>query len=538
MSVFHYALRAHGFLMLGSAETIGASADLFALVNKKHRIYKKKIVDTPPIQFPVQHPLPRQHERSGQVEPPAAANIQQEANRLVMEHYAPPGVIVDDELQIVQFRGQTGRFLEPSPGDASLNLLKMAREGLLYGLRTALHAARKTGSAVRKTGLRVKHNGSFLEVNLAVLSLPKAGGVQHFLVLFEEPPRSAPALEETAKPKKRAPAKAVRNSERAELERLQQELSASRDYLQSMIQDLEAANEELQSANEEILSSNEELQSTNEELDTAKEELQSTNEELNTLNEELQNRNEELSRLNSDLINLLSSIQIAVVIVSRDLRIRRFTPMAERVLNLIPGDVGRPIGQIKPNFEYPDLQQRIGEVIDHISLHQQEVRDPKGKRYSLTIRPYKDVDNRIDGAVLSLFEIDDGRHQLPQLEEALELAAAVLEELDQPAVLLDHHLRVEQANEAFCRRFGVTLASYKGNKLSQLADGRWSQPQIEKQLESVLHSSQRSANLVLKSTAEEEPLLVSARRISGGTGGRARVLLTIRKDAEKSSPKH
>ena len=168
-----------------------------------------------------------------------------------------------------------------------------------------------------------------------------------------------------------APSRRARRRERqSEFELLERELAASREYLQSIIQELEAANEELQSANEEILSSNEELQSTNEELDTAKEELQSTNEELNTLNEELHGRNEELSRVNSDLVNLLASVQIAIVIISSDLRIRRFTPMAEKVLNLIPGDLDRPIGHIKPNIDCPDLEQL----------------DPRGDRYGRTGR--------------------------------------------------------------------------------------------------------------------------------------------------------
>ena len=202
---------------------------------------------------------------------------------------------------------------------------------------------------------------------------------------------------------------------------LQQELAASREHLQSIIQELEAANEELQSANEEILSSNEELQSTNEELDTAKEELQSTNEELNTVNEELHGRNEELSRLNSDLVNLLASVEIAIVIVASDLRIRRFTPMAERVLNLIPADLGRPISHIKPNIDCPDLEEMIGRAIDQVAPQQREVKDRNGNAYSLRIRPYKSIDNRIDGAVLTLFDVTGksgnggetrGRHEI------------------------------------------------------------------------------------------------------------------------------
>ena len=177
--------------------------------------------------------------------------------------------------------------------------------------------------------------------------------------------------------------------------RLEEELKHSNE-------ELETTNEELQSTIEELETTNEELQSTNEELETMNEELQSTNEELNTVNEELHARNEELSRVNSDLTNLLANVHIAIVMVASDLRIRRFTPMAERVLNLIPTDMGRPISDIKPNIDCPDIEKLIGEAIDSVSVKEREVRDRQGKWYSLRIRPYKNMENRIDGAVLVL----------------------------------------------------------------------------------------------------------------------------------------
>src|SRR5262249_35045476 len=178
---------------------------------------------------------------------------------------------------------------------------------------------------------------------------------------------------------------------------LQQELSALREYLQSVIEEQESTNEELKSANEEILSSNEELQSTNEELQTAKEEAQSTNEELATVNEELNHRNAELARVNNDLVNLLSGVNIPIVMVSRDLRIRRFTPLAEKVFNLIPTDVGRPLSDIKPNLNTADLGEMVGQVIDSLTPHESEIRDRDGRWYSLRIRPYVTLDNKIDG---------------------------------------------------------------------------------------------------------------------------------------------
>ena len=236
---------------------------------------------------------------------------------------------------------------------------------------------------------------------------------------------------------------------------LRRELAASREYLQSIIQELEAANEELQSANEEILSSNEELQSTNEELDTAKEELQSTNEELNTVNEELHSRNEELTRVNSDLLNLLGSVDIPIVIVGSDLGIRRFTPKAEQLFNLIPGDIGRPIGQINPNFDIEDLEGLIRETIEKVAPREREVRDRTNRWQSLRVRPYKGVDNRLDGAVIAVIDIDAVKRYDTQVEDSEEYVKALVDTVSQPMCVLDDHERIRAANPSFSRLIGA-----------------------------------------------------------------------------------
>jgi len=412
MTLFHYALRPFGFLLLGTAETIGQHSDFFRIEDKRFRLYAKKQLTAASVVLPTDYAvtvsgrgrvaaiIPREDTRT----------VQGEADRIIQERYAPPGVIVDADMQIVQFRGHTGTYLEPAPGDPSVNLLKMARDGLLYGLRSALQVARRNNAPARRDGMRVKRNGGFYDVGVEVLPLLSSDRA-HFLVLFHATDERAVEVEAPRRVAKSSDGKRRTRADReyeAHVARLQQELDASREYLQPIIQELEAANEELQSANEEILSANEELQSTNEELDTAKEELQSTNEELNTVNDELRGRNEELSRVNSDLENLLASVQIAIVIVARDLRIRRFTPMAERVLNLIPADLGRPISHIKPNIDCADLEARILHVLDTVTPQECELEDRQGDRYLLRIRPYKDLENRIDGAVLALFDLRMG----------------------------------------------------------------------------------------------------------------------------------
>jgi two-component system CheB/CheR fusion protein len=529
MSVFHYALKPNGYLMLGSAETTGTQADLFAISDKKHRIYRKKLADAP---ADMRFTVPYTRTTSGRGHDPpeelrSTNTLQAEVNRLILDRYSPPGVIVNEELRIVQFRGQTGRFLEPAPGDASLNLLKMCREGLLHGLRTALQTAKKKDAPARREGLRVKTNNDFVNLAVEVIPLPSGEG-KHYLILFQDVTRAVP-LKVTGTKTTRAKSTTAKELE-AELERQQKELIASREYLQSIIQDLEAANEELQSANEEILSSNEELQSTNEELDTAKEELQSTNEELNTVNEELHGRNEELARINSDLMNLLNGVQIAIVIVSRDLRIRRFTPMAEKILNLIPGDIGRPIGQIKPNIEIAGLEAMILEVIDTIAVQQWEVRDSSGRLYSLTIRPYKSVDNRIDGAVLALIDIDEARRKGEEAQEARDYAEAVFNTVREPLVVLDRDLRVERANPTFYGSFGLTKTEVEQRLFFEINNRMFDIDRLRTKVDEVLTASHPFDYLEIEhdfAQVGKKRLILSARRISGSGKRPPLILLAL-----------
>ena len=225
--------------------------------------------------------------------------------------------------------------------------------------------------------------------------------------------------------------------------RLERELAATKKYLQSVIEEQEATNEELRAANEEILSSNEEFQSVNEELETSREELQSTNEELTTLNEELHNRNSELGQLNDDLINLLGSANLPIVMLGGDLRIRRFTAMAEGILNLIPTDVGRSISDIKLGMNLPDLESQVLEVINTVAVKEMEITDRKNCWYSLQIRPYRTIDNKIDGAVLVFADIDALKKSMEKIKESLDYAEAIIETVREPLVILDQDLKVK-----------------------------------------------------------------------------------------------
>jgi two-component system CheB/CheR fusion protein len=524
MTVFHYALKPTGFLMLGHSETVGSYSDLFAVTDKRHRIFQKKPNAVPALALSGDYPalVPAPPRKLLVASRDDGRAIQQEAERLVQDRYAPPGVVVDGDMQIVQFRGQTGSFLEPAAGDPSLNVLKMAREGLLYGLRAVMNDVRKANGPVRKNGLRVRSNGGWLDIDVEALPLTSARK-PHYLILFHT--QGSDSHHTSAS---RAERRAKRSPEHESLAQLEQELQSSREYLQSIIQELEAANEELQSANEEILSANEELQSTNEELDTAKEELQSTNEELNTVNEELQGRNEELSRVNSDLLNLLASVQIAIVIVASDLRIRRFTPMAERLLNLISSDVGRPIGHIKPNIDCPDLEHMTLDVIESVVPHEREVRDRQGHWLSLQIRPYKNLENRIDGAVLALFDVDAVRRHT---EEVRDLCGGILESVHEPLVILDLALRVSMVNEAFERAFGVSREEVTGRFLYDYAASRWSATSLRQLLEEELPKRGHVHDFPVDdgvSADGDAHLMASASRVMNENDRMAFIVLSLR----------
>jgi len=415
--IFHYALNPTGFLIIGSTEgLLGAGSELFDMVDKKQKIYRKRMVSTPvTFGFAVGVPdtalegaggPPPSHKQQEAMKAPI--ELQREADRLLLASYAPPAVVVNEQMEILQTRGRTGAFLELPAGKASLHLLKMAKPGLLFELQKAIEEARKSNTETRRHNVHVDTNGKPTIITIRVLPFspsPREGS--NFLVVFEPQPPEAEHVVTVP-----APAGPMTDQERAnkdeQIAQLRQELTATKEYLQSIIEAQEATNEELQSANEEIQSGNEELQSTNEELQTSKEELESANEELHTVNEEMQHRNDLLSQLNNDLNNLLNNVDLPMVMVGSDLTVRRFTPPAGSLLGLMNTDVGRPIPRLKFNLDLPWLEQVMLDVIRDAHRQQYDVEDKNSeRRYRFRLSPYKTLDNRIDGVVLSVIEIEE-----------------------------------------------------------------------------------------------------------------------------------
>jgi two-component system CheB/CheR fusion protein len=486
MPVFHYALRPHGFLVLGTAESVGGHAEMFALIDAKYRIYEKKFAHTRHTGLPARFSAMQERHDGKPSGPlrtpmePVLSDIRKQADAMVLSQFSPAGVVVNSSMEILQFRGRTGAFLENTPGEATLNLLKMARQGLAVELRPLIAKATKQKRATEKDGVQVRHDGRMITVNVRVQPLQMPNFTElFFLILFEE--RSSTEFKDTRK----SPTQHATATQR-ELEHLRDELTSTKLSLQHIIEEQDASNEELRAANEEILSSNEELQSTNEEMETATEELQSTNEELITLNDELQNRNVELQELSDDMVNLFSSVDVPIIILSADLRIRRFTPRAVKVLNLLASDVGRPISDFKIKLHLPNLTDLISEVLDTLSVKELDVQDFDDRWYSLRIRPYKTADNRINGVVLTLQDIDVVKRALGAAESARTFSEAIVATVREPLLVLDGELHVKLANRSFYNVFRTKPERTEGKFLYDICDGAWALPKLRELLEKVL----------------------------------------------------
>src|SRR6266545_822005 len=400
---FHYALNPGGYLILGPAESVGMYDELFKLVDKKNKIYTKATVTIPlTANLIPQGGLGLAH-FGARLTAAAAANfggdLLKVADRIMLSTYAPAAVVIDQDMQVQQFRGRTELFLEHAPGPATFNLLQLARPSLVPDLRATIRRAIKTDKAVRTERAKVKLSGRSYEINIQAVPFKIPGSDKSWLlVIFDETTKGT-------KPGK-VPLALGKTAAQRDVAELHRELAASKESLQTIIEEQEATNEELKSANEEIESSNEELQSTNEELETSKEELQSTNEELTTLNEELSNRNLEMMELTNELNNLLASTQMPIVMVDNSLTVRRATPAARAAFNILPTDIGRPLSELRPNIDVPHLEAILREVIETLATRERKVTDKGGRKYSLRVRPYRTTDNKIDGAVLTLVDID------------------------------------------------------------------------------------------------------------------------------------
>lgn len=557
MPIFHYSLNATGFLLLGTSESTGKYVDLFNIVDKKYRIYSKNSTITRSTFSFVPSSYPRANAIavrgvSGREGKPINENIRQhqslpaagsdfdlqgKIDRLIVDRYTPVGLVIDPYMQVLQLRGEVDRYLKLVSGVANLDLFNLVRSGFTIELRSAIYQAQQHDLPVTKTGLRLTEGEQPSTFNLQVIpfKLPNVDE-NHFLILFEDVPIATEASLQSNN------LAIFQNDFERENILLRQELStaieerrATQEYLRAVIQEQEYSNQDLKIANEEILSSNEELQSTNEELETAKEEIQATNEELHTTNDELRRRNSEVDLVNNDLTNLLSSINIPILMLTNDLRIRRFTPMAKRLFNFIPTDTGRALSDITTNLDITDLEPLILEVLETLNVKEIEVQTLSGSWYTLRIRPYRTTENRIDGVILVLLDIDTLKRSAANIATARNYAEEIVETVRVPLLVIESDFRVNTANRAFCETFQVSELETAHSTIFELGNGQWNIPGLRSILEDIFTTDRTLENFEVEHSFEkigQKTMLLNAVKIIA-TGNTNRILLSIEDISER-----
>ncbi|MGD9817128.1 MAG: chemotaxis protein CheB [Desulfomonilaceae bacterium] len=508
LPLFHYALNDEGILFLGTAETVGEFHHHFQTLDRKGKVYRRIRGDlgfSPSIgtHFYPSAPsrkIEMENKETGRISP--ASSYRDLIESLIINQYSPVGVLANEKGDVVYVHGRTGKYLEPATGDASWNLIQMAREGLRLELASALRRATVEKRTIRIDRILVKSNGSDQLTNLVVVPVEEPAVMKGLmLVLFEEVDQQNSDSDSVTVGEDHASNSNVR------IHSLEHELRSAKEYLQTTIEELETSNEELKSTNEELQSSNEELQSTNEELETSKEELQSVNEELTTVNTELQQKIDELSKTSSDLSNLLASTQIGTIFLDTNLHIQRYTPEVTKFVNLIQSDVGRPLAHLVSNLIYENVVDDAQEVLNDLVPKQIDVQTKEGRWYTMRILPYRTIENVIDGVVITFFEITDLKRAQHESEKALKKYDIVQKFNHQILGLVTNVLlevdtdgRIKSIND-----FGETLLGYDGSKIAGsfligtlLPD----EPQTRSQIQGIISEIVQSPNKTVRAEFE------------------------------------
>jgi len=545
--LFHYALRPKGVLMLGSSESLGQFTNLFASLNSKWKLYKRKEVPQSirgPIEFPTGSPREESNGEQGEkAKPEKRQDFERLAREAVLRLAAPASVLVDGKGTILYVHGRTGAYLEPASGQPSNNIVEMARQGLRFELSSSLRRAADTGEPVVRRNIEVKTNGNRQAMRLSIYPTGDTRGLEgSYLVVFRETETEAEKISETDEEGvaggtgPSAEARLGESGKDRKIRELEEELQNTRESHQTTIEELESSNEELKSTNEELQSSNEELQSTNEELESSKEELQSLNEELQTVNSELQSKVEELSAARDDMANLLNGIEVAAVFVDNQIRIRRFTTQATSIVSLLQSDVGRPLADMRTKLPGLSLVDEVGEVLERLASKEREVQNSEGNWYLMRIVPYRTTENRIDGAVLTFLDIDDqkrAQHELEQMNREKEqerlLIRRVFDRNDDPLAVLDKDGRLILANTAFHALMKLAPEEVEGTDILSFDHEILSATDLRKKLQKALKTGKdfRTKEFVLDRKGEEMEYRMVGQIVQNAEGQLYRILLVF-----------
>jgi two-component system, chemotaxis family, CheB/CheR fusion protein len=477
VSMFHYALKPKGLLMLGTAETVEGFTSLFTPLDKKARVFVR---ERGPASLPV---MPRDLrlvptvDRVPQDSVPVLHRLPilvESIQRLLLDQFSPPTVFINRQGHVVYIQGRTGDYLEPAPGSDNQQLIDMARPELRQDLIGAIQYAEKAGKPVLRKNIRVRIQGSLLRVNLAVSPLSEPGPMDGLLMIVFDTV--------SIRTKKQPVTATIRGQVRKGQRGTMLELEYTQQRLHGTNTDLQISNEEFKSANEELQSTNEELQSTNEELETTREELQSLNEELITVNTQLQTKFDEAASANDDLTNLVNTTEVATIFLDNAFRIKRFTPEASRLTKLIATDVGRPFGDIVSNVEYPNLLADAQTVLQTLVSKEREVKSNDGRWFCLRIVPYRTAKNLIDGVVLTYIDITTFKRAAEQMKQAQNRAELIVDQIPVPLILLDTDLRIITANHWFHKAFSSDPSQILRYPFDRIIGGRFDHPTLQSTL--------------------------------------------------------
>lgn len=432
LEIFHFALRSNGYLFLGASESAENLPDLYTAVEKKHRVYKRRTLATPS-KFLPEMPVSGRWDTKIPVTVSADKKVfsYNELHHAMLEQYAPPSVLINKEYDIVHLSENVGRYLRFTGGEPTRNLLKVVHPDLRLDLRTVLFAASQGQQGAEVRNICVKFGADTVIVNIIVRRIEPAEAARSFmLVIFEDVPLSQ------NEPETQTQSGSSQSEIEVVVRQLDEELLRTKDQLRATIEQYETSTEELKASNEELQAINEELRSTTEELETSKEELQSVNEELTTVNYELKDKVDEISRFNSDLQNLLASTDIGTIFLDRNLHIRRFTPRVQDLFNVILADVDRPFTHLTHRLEYQNLAEDAEEVVQKLSRIEREIRTTDGRWYIARLLPYRTLDDKIDGVVMTFMEITERKVAEALVKGSEERWRAVVESMEEYAIFV------------------------------------------------------------------------------------------------------
>lgn len=491
MLTFHYALEQGGYMLLGMSEGLRDYGDVFKAVDRKFKIYMRTGNHLPfhyegPRTYAMTHPsIP------GRVPAELESNVwpelelQRAADRIILARFGPPGLIIDERMNVLQSRGQTSTFLDLTPGAVSWNLMRVLRDSIATETRTAVQRAIHDNIPASAVASIVDEQSGEQHFQIDVLPISGTSSRPRcFLILFHTVGNGSEAREMESP----APLPLTVDEKDRLVAQLRQDLATMRFHLQSLIEERDARNQELVSANEEIQSANEELQSTNEELETTKEELQSANEELQTVNDELQQRNHVLTQTGNDLNNLLNSVNIPLLMLTNDLRIRQFTPPMQRMLSVRPSDIGRSIGEIRLLLNIDDIEPILHDVLDKLGARELEVQDREGRWHLLRVRPYRTSDNKIEGLVAVLVDVDELRRGRQLMIDARDFARSLVESVPMPIVVLNPDSTIRTANTAMRQLTRMQATELDGRSLPELVSHLWGLTDLKEKLAVVTQS--------------------------------------------------